>query len=96
MTKDTQRHGEVAACHALVAHGRLGRAEMESRQAGKPGRISGGNGKTLLPPSADAVLLCTPCPGQRELTAQEAQTHSQAENTAQSFPAWGAGVWVSL
>lgn len=54
MTKDTQRHGEVAACHALIAHGRLGRTEMGSRQAGKPGRISGGNGKTLLPPSADA------------------------------------------
>lgn len=48
MTKDTQRHGKVAACHARIAHGSLGRGERENRQAAKSGQISGVCWKTPL------------------------------------------------
>lgn len=95
MTKDTQRHGEVAACHALIAHGRLGRTEMESRQENQ-GEFQEETEKLCSLPlqMQISVLLCTPCPGQWQLTAQEAQTHSQVENAAQPFPDWCLGVGI--
>jgi len=86
MTNDTQRHGEVAACHALIAHSRLGRRKAESRQAGKSGQISGVNWKTLLAPSASSILLCSHCPGQWESTREGSETHAWVQKTAQPFP----------
>lgn len=70
MTKDTQRHGKVAVCHALIAPGRLGRVKIESRQARKSGQISGVNWRTLLAPSASSILLRSHCPGQQEIVRE--------------------------